>query len=193
MYQDFSKRKHTGSTRRQPCCLPSADLLDTLAVLRAARLWPPCAALAPRRARRLYSGVKARVWAPLYRGLWQSVQRRICARTAHLPNGRDDTLCVLQHRHCCPHRRHSHCVLHRRLLIAKLVLYILSQIVTHVDVRRNLRHAGVVAPISCASWRDSRCKRRVVDRRILANEPRNHAHLPGVCTSRVRRSLRRAR
>ena len=30
---------------------------------------------------------------------------------------------------------------------------------------------------------DSRCKRRVVDHRISADEPHNHAHQPGVCTS----------
>jgi hypothetical protein len=41
------------------------------------------------------------------------------------------TLCVLQHRHCCPHRRHSRCVPHRRLGPHQLVLYITFLIRTH--------------------------------------------------------------
>ena len=108
------------------------------------------------------------------------MQRRTCARTAHLQNGRDVTLCVLQHRHCCPHRRHSLCVLHRRLGPP-------SSSGTSSPSRHTCRCASNLASSRCCLpnflGKLARCKRRVVDRRISANEPGNHAHLPGAIVS----------
>ena len=190
MYQDFREAKHTGSTRgsrRLTYSTPSPSCgSPSLAALRVSRAATCASPVLRCEGARLGTFVGPIAVCGRACSYGSAPALRTC-RTVEM------TLCAF-------------CSIDTAVpTVATLTVYFTgacslpSSSCTSSPSRHTCRCASKLASRRCCrpnllrKLADSRCKRRVVDRRILANEPRNHAHLPRVCTSRVRRSLGRAR